>query len=339
MSAPVSQAPARNVPAIDVGGTHVTAALADTARRRTVEGTRHRTPLRSGATAAEIIATLANSVRPLGDIRLSPLGVAMPGPFDYETGIGRFHDVGKFEPLNGIDVGAALLAALPAPPARIVFVNDASAFTIGEWISGAARGARRVVGITLGTGVGSAFLDDGRVVSEGPEVPPNGYAHLLRINGQPLEDVVSRRAIIGAYGSAQAGAGNQLVASQAAATPRPTVDVDVIARLAASGDGIAQAVVRHAVGALGQALRPWLVRFDADILVVGGGIAGSWELVEPPLKRALLHSGTSAPAWRGGAIAQSRNPEDSALLGAALHAVAGGQEPKPGKSGRSPKGR
>lgn len=308
--------PGLNVPVLDVGGTHVTAALADTAQWRTVAGTRHRRPLRSGGTADEIIATLADAIRSLGDIGSSALGIAMPGPFDYATGIGRFREVGKLDALNGVDVGLALRAALPAPPARVAFVNDASAFTIGEWISGAARGAKRVVGITLGTGVGSAFLDRGSVVADGPDVPPHGYAHLLRVDRRPLEDLVSRRAIIAAYESARGAA------SQGEAAPGTAVDVDVIARLAANGDGTAEAVIGDALDTLGQALRPWLVRFGAEILVVGGGIAGSWELVGPALERALLREGTpSAPAWRGGMTVRARDPEESLLVGAAWSTV------------------
>ena len=307
-----------NAPVIDVGGTHVTAAFVDTVRWQTVDGTRQRTPLRSDGSAAEIVATLASAIRPLGDLSASILGVSMPGPFDYDTGIGRFHDVGKFDALNGVDVGSALCTALPTPPAGIVFLNDASAFAIGEWIGGTAQGARRVVGITLGTGVGSAFLDRGHVISDGPDVPPNGYAHLLRIDGQPLEDVVSRRAIIAAYQWARS-------ATESDTARPPAVDVDTIERRAADGDAIARGVIDHAIGALGAALRPWLVRFGAEILVVGGGIATAWELIEPALRDGLLRTDTADPlsgqAWTGGKIVHSGDPEGSNLTGAAWHAL------------------
>lgn len=313
-------ATAGTVRVLDVGGTHVTAARADTGRWRVVAGSRCRTPLRGDAAATEIIATLATAARQLGDAGSPALGIAMPGPFDYATGIGRFRGVGKFDALNGVDLGSALRAALPAPPARVVFVNDASAFTLGEWIGGAARGASRVVGITLGTGVGSAFLDHGRVVSAGPDVPPGGYAHLLRVGRRPLEDLVSRRAITAAYASARAAGG------RAGASPprRPDLDVDAIAGLALSGDSTALSVIGDAIGTLGRALRPWLVRFRADILVVGGGLAGSWEVTGPALERGLFRSGTDpAPAWRG-AVARARDAEESALVGAAWHAVQAG---------------
>lgn len=307
-----------NTPVMDVGGTHVTAALVDTFRWRTVEGTRQRTPLRGSGTAAEIVATFVSAVQPLGDISASILGVSMPGPFDYDTGIGRFHGVGKFDALNGVDVGSALRAALPTPPAGTAFVNDASAFAIGEWIGGAARGVRRVVGITLGTGVGSAFLDCGQVISDGPDVPPNGHVYLLRINGRSLEDVVSRRAIIEAY---------QTAASRSGAARPPAVDVDTVARRAADADTVARRVLDRAIGALGEALRPWLVRFEADILAVGGGITASWELIEPALRDSLLGASTrSEPTWHGGTIVRSADPEESILVGAAWHATNGQTE-------------
>jgi glucokinase len=70
---------------------------------------------------------------------------------------------------------------------------------LGEWVAGAARGYARVVAITLGTGVGSAFLDAGTVVSSGPTVPPNGDVYRLFINGCPLEQAVSNRAIVASY--------------------------------------------------------------------------------------------------------------------------------------------
>lgn len=302
-------------PVIDVGGTHVTAALVDTERWRTVDGTRHRVELCSGGSAAEIIGTIAAGAARAGDLRGSMLGVSMPGPFDYVKGIGRFRHVGKFDALDGVDVKTALLDALSPRPRDICFVNDASAFGLGDWVTGAARGADRVVAITLGTGVGSVFLDHGIPVSTGPRVPPDGSAHLLRIGDCALEDVVSRRAIIAAYRAAN---GNDT-----------DIDVHAIAERARAGDSVARTAFDGALRALGAALRPWLVRFDAELLVVGGGITASWELVAPPLKEGLTCSRAAAGApWTGGAIVRSADPEGSILVGAAWHAITRGAGPR-----------
>ena len=58
------------------------------------------------------------------------------------------------------------------------FLNDADAFGLGEWWTGRQRGARRIVAATLGTGFGSAFLADGRVV-HGPGIPPGGEIYRI----------------------------------------------------------------------------------------------------------------------------------------------------------------
>jgi glucokinase len=297
-----------HTPVLEIGGTHVSAALVDTGRWRTVEGTVSRSGLRSDGTVTDILADIVMAAGRLGSLKGSKLGIAMPGPFDYERGIGRFRDVGKFDALDGVNVKRPLLAALHERPDDISFVNDATAFAIGEWVSGAAKGASRMVAITLGTGVGSTFLDDGRPVTSGPDVPSDGFVHLLRIDDRPLEDVVSRRAIVAAYRSAVAQNGSQL-------------DVHDIARLAADGEATARSTLNAAFRALGVALAPWLVSFAADVLVVGGGISAAWEQIALPLREGLADT-SLGKSWRADNVICSNDTEESSLVGAAWHAVA-----------------
>jgi glucokinase len=124
-----------------------------------------------------------------------------------------------------------LLDGLPGA-ARVAFLNDADAFLVGEWAAGAGRGHTRVAGITLGTGIGSAFLADGRIVSTGHDVPPRGEVHLVSIDGRPLEDTVSRRAIVAEY--ARLAGGDRA---------RPALDVVDIAARARGGEAPAQAAI------------------------------------------------------------------------------------------------
>jgi glucokinase len=226
-------------------------------------------------------------------------GVAMPGPFDYEKGIGRFVGVGKFDSLNGVDVRSALADAMSARPGSISFINDASAYLVGEWLAGAARGIDTCAILTLGTGVGSAFLHNGKVVDSGPDVPPDAEVHLLEHNGRPLEDWVSRRAIRRAYAQA-AGRADEL-------------DVKEITDLARSGNPAAAQVIEDAFRLLGEIVGPWLRRFGSQLLVIGGSISKSWDLIEEPLTAGLA-----------GAVDLVRPAEDVAnapLVGAAYPAV------------------
>jgi len=300
------------IPSLEVGGTHVTAAVVDLSAGQVVKSTRSRRPLGSDGPQSDVIRTLLAAAAPVvaATGRSATLGVAIPGPFDYAGGIGRFEGVAKFESLNELDVGAALRAGLDGMVTRIAFLNDADAFVLGEWAWGAAAGHRRVVGITLGTGVGSGFLDEGRVVVDGPLVPPDGSVHLLSIHGLPLEEAVSRRAL-------------RRRARMAIQELPADADVADVAMLARAGDPRARRLFDEAFAVLGSAIAPWLVRFEASVLVVGGSMAGSWGLIRPPLLGALRRT---EPALAGLAVRRAAHPEDSALIGAAVHARAADQD-------------
>ncbi|HUC14578.1 MAG TPA: ROK family protein, partial [Acidimicrobiales bacterium] len=186
---------ARPVPVLEIGGTHVTAAQVDLARGAVlVDGVRRRT-LSPGGSATEILGAIIACGTELPVLAGEPWGVAVPGPFDYQSGVAAFEGVGKFEALYGVDVGAALMVGLPGPPGSVTFLNDAEAFLWGEWLFGAEVGDEPLVAITLGTGIGSAFLADGEIRRSGTGVPREGRVDLLLVAGRPLEDVVSARAI------------------------------------------------------------------------------------------------------------------------------------------------
>ncbi len=100
---------------------------------------------------AGLIAKVADSSP---DLRI---GIAMPGPFDYEKGISLIKDQGKLRSLLGFSVKDELAAKLDILPGQIRFTNDAEAFLSGESYAGAGRQFQNSIGITLGTGLGSAI--------------------------------------------------------------------------------------------------------------------------------------------------------------------------------------
>ncbi|GAA1672757.1 ROK family protein [Fodinicola feengrottensis] len=282
-----------SLPALEIGGSHVTAALVDPATGGI--NRRARRPLIADATARELLATIAEAASEIATAG-AVWGAAVPGPFDYDTGIGRFHGVGKFTALNGVDVGAELLARITPAPNAIRFLNDAAAFGLGEWKWGAAAGHTRAVGITLGTGIGSSFLDAGHPVTTAGKVPPEGRVDLLSINGVPLEDVVSARALVAAYRTAGGKATNA---------------ADVMAR-ADAGDHRAKSVVERSYHLLGTTLGPWLQLFEATIVVLGGGISTAWDQVSTPLQHGIAATSTAKLA-----LIRTQDTEGAALRGAA----------------------
>ena len=274
---------------VDVGGSHLHAAtVRPTGVRLVLE---HQVRADLDATAGEAVL-LDQLTAPLVGLGAGAWVVALPGPFDYARGRGDFAGVGKFGALAGVDLRAALANRLDVAGDAVHFLNDAVAYGLGEWSADDARPGRFLC-LTLGTGVGSAFLVDGEPVGSGLGVPPHGWVHLLTAAGAPLEDTVSTRAIVAAY---------------ARRTTRVATVRDVAAA-ARNGDGPAYDVLADAMRALGRALRPCLADFRADALVVGGSVARSWDLLEGPLREGL---GERTPA----VLRPAALLDDAPLLGA-----------------------
>lgn len=290
------------VPVLEIGGTHLTAALVHPETWTVVPGTLTRLPFDGTRSTDDLIADMAAAAATVPAVHSGRWAVAIPGPFDYDAGIGRFEHVGKFDALRDVNVRERLQAGIEPRPRSIRFLNDADAFGVGEYATGAAKGARRAICITLGTGVGSAFLEGGNPVNAGPTVPPDGSAHLIVYRGRPLEETVSRRAIRSAFAAVVGVDRGELF------------DVREIAEAARSGDPQASRAFGDAFTHLGHAIAPWITRFDASVLVVGGSMARSWDLVEPALRNGLA---AAAPDLAGLPVRPAGNSEHAPLVGAA----------------------
>jgi glucokinase len=295
----------RTVPVLEIGGTHVTAALVGTGTWQVVAGTGVRRSIDPDWPADTLIATIVDAGKSLRPDDGLLWGVAIPGPFDYVRGIADFRGVGKFDALRGVDLGDVLRRALTGANGQVSFVNDADAFAIGEWAAGAAQGHRRVIGVTLGTGIGSAFLVDGVALLRGPGVPPDGRLDLVRIDGQPLEDLVSRRAIRARYGILSGDATEKL-------------DVQDIAAQASGGDTDAIRAVEESLQVLGRVVAPRAVTFGASMVVVGGSIALAWDVINPPLRSGMDQA---SPGWAEVFELTTARIQESALVGAAWSAM------------------
>jgi glucokinase len=120
---------------IDIGGSHITAALVDLDNRILVPNTLIRKKINAHASAHEIIGKWSAAIEavfmhhPLGKTKV---GIAMPGPFDYANGISLMHNIDKYDALFGINIKESLSENLPISPSDICMRNDAEAFLEGE---------------------------------------------------------------------------------------------------------------------------------------------------------------------------------------------------------------
>ena len=288
------------VGAIEIGGTHVTAARVDVAARNVQAGSLRRRELPSNGAREVLLAIPRDTVLSAARADVHQWGVAVPGPFDYERGICTIEGVGKLEALHGVDMRTGFASSLEVAPDAIRFLNDADAFLLGESWAGAARGHDAAIGITLGTGLGSAFRRHAMLVEAGPGVPPEGRLDLVPFRGAPVEDVISRRGLLAAY--RRAG--------------RDAAEVIEIAERANAGELAALATFREFGTSLGEFLGPFIERFAPSCLVFGGGIARSWSL----FGNAFVES--YGPAKRVRSVGMAERLEEAPMLGAAWQATA-----------------
>jgi glucokinase len=278
--------------ALDAGGTSVKSAVVAPGGR--IAGQCSITPVDSAGEAESILSTFAHVVeKHLKKIPpASLLGVVFgfPGPFDYEAGICLVQGVGKYGAIYRMNLREILRNKLNLEGIPFLFRNDAEAAIVGEARYGAGRPYHRLIGLTLGTGCGSAFIENGLPVTSGPGVPPSGWVYPLHFHGNRVDDIFSRRGLEARLRTAGVS----------------TTDIKEAAEAARAGDIVALHVFKEFGRDLGEFLDPLATDFHANTILVLGRIAGAIDLFGSELERML-----SIPALPG------QRGLDAALLGAA----------------------
>jgi len=285
---------------VDIGGKHICCAAVDLGKNLLLTDSRARGEINNQASAGEILEGWAGAIRQtlsgLDREKLKGIGFAMPGPFDYLRGIARFERVEKFESLNGIHVSRELRQRLELPEdVQFRYMNDATAFAIAESWIGMARGFNRMLALTLGTGFGSAFLENGIPVIEGNKVPAEGCVWHLPFRDGIADDSFSTRWFERSY-AAKTGKNVQGVREIAVLAKTETSALELFADYGSN---------------MGTFLAPWLQKFEAGVVVLGGNISGAYELFGPFLQKSLEAAGVSVQ------IRISELKEDAAILGSA----------------------
>ncbi|WP_400261107.1 ROK family protein [Sphingobacterium sp. SG20118] len=149
---------------VDIGGTHISAALVNKSTWKIVSNNVVRNHVFSQESAKSIFLSWADTINNCIKATALPInyiGIAMPGPFDYENGISLISGQSKYDALYQMNVKTPLAVLIGIPEKNIHFINDAAAFLQGEVFAQKLNTHERVLGITLGTGLGSAVWNKG----------------------------------------------------------------------------------------------------------------------------------------------------------------------------------
>jgi glucokinase len=261
------------VVAIDIGGTGIKAGLV--AADGTLDHQRREpTGVERGPDAVvETVLRIAEELAGATPAGAKAVGLVTPGVVDEAAGVAvwaaniGFHDV----PL------ADRVAAHLGMPA--VLGHDVRAGGVAEARLGAGRGARHVLFTAIGTGIAAAQVIDGEAVA-GAHGAAGELGHVsVRPGGPPcacggqgcLEAVASAAAIGRRYAELAGGA----------------ADATRVVAGAAAGDEVATRVWREAIGALADGLVIGQALVDAEVIVIGGGLAEAGEALLAPLRTAV----------------------------------------------------
>ncbi|RDC54518.1 ROK family protein [Pedobacter chinensis] len=275
---------------VDIGGSHITAALINLETRSLVKNSIKRSAVNSQESKEVILKAWVNIINDAfnGMPNSSKLiGIAMPGPFDYEEGISLIKDQDKFKSLFNVNVKEELAQRLEIPSENIHFINDAAGFLQGEVFAGAAKGNANVLGLTLGTGLGSSIC----VNHKATDADLWNSEFLSGI----AEDYLSTRWFVKRY--------NQLSGKTLDGVKELVAAVKV--------DQLAIQVFMEFGYNLAQFLIPIINKNKIDTVIIGGNIAQAFNEFSPELIATLKGNEIDA------SIKISELKEHAALIGAA----------------------
>jgi glucokinase len=179
---------------VNIGGAHIMAAVVDIRSRTVLPETMENAFVNAQGTAEEILESwyrLIDTVLQKSPVPLKNLGMAVPGPFNYQEGVSLIRHMKKYDALYGINIKEYLAQKLSLEQDNIRMRNNAEAFLAGEMMNGVAHGYTDVVAVALGTGIGTARSNNGLAegVSRGSNIFREGVA----------EDYLSSRWLMKRY--------------------------------------------------------------------------------------------------------------------------------------------
>lgn len=273
---------------IDIGGTKILGALVD-ADGKILHEERVASPAQDPDKMVEVVVALIKSITEKANDVIVGVGVAAAGFIDagqstilYAPNLNWRH-----EPLR------ERLQALV--PHRVVIENDANAAGWAEYKFGAGRGAKDMVMLTLGTGVGGAVIADYKLRRGGFGI--GGELGHVKVVQDGKQCGCGRKGCVEQYasGTAVLKAAKKLASSDGPAGRRlrelkeqhGELNGHLVYQALLEGDQGARQVVAQAGDYLGQAMGTITAVLDPQIYVIGGGLSEAGELILEPIRQAF----------------------------------------------------
>ncbi|MBB5751647.1 ROK family protein [Prosthecomicrobium pneumaticum] len=287
-------APGRSAIGVDIGGTHIRAARVSEAGAILAI-----TRTASARDPERALDAVIAAIRAVDADDAAAIGIGVPGRVDAATGAVLS---GGYVDLSGVALRARIEALFGRP---VAIDNDCGMALVAEAAVGAARGLRNVVMLTIGTGIGGALMEGGRLLRGRRTAGQLGHL-VVETEGRPC--VCGKRGCVEttssgtALGRLIAGAG--LAAGTTAAELR---------RRAEAGDPAATGVLRAWALPLRAAIDSLAAALDPDIVLLGGGLGAE--------AAAAVAALPAQPSWYPCRIAAAALGDEAGVIGAAHAAL------------------
>ena len=250
---------------VDLGGSVVAAGLVTDdgeVLAQSEEPTRKRGPGTAVCTILDVIERAYHGARALG-VTVDGIGIGVPGTVDAEHGvIGQ--DIHYVPELAGAPLAATVTGQLGLP----VYVdNDVNVLALGEWKFGAGQGARSLVVLAIGTGVGGGIVQDGRLL--------RGHGGFGGELGHVPINFDGRACICGGQGCLKTYVSGTDIGLMGTKRLKRDVSAADVFRLAGEGDPRCQEIVGEVCRALGAGLAVIVNGLNPERVIVTGGVAES----------------------------------------------------------------
>jgi len=308
---------------IDLGGTNIVAGIVDEQNRIVAKASRPtNAPRQAELIFDDIAASIRDAMANAGITKedVVSIGVGTPGSVNKEEELIEFANNLGFD-----NVPAYALLRERTGIEKVYFDNDANCAALGEAVAGCGKGVKNFVMITLGTGVGSGIIANGKLVT-GVNYAAGEMGHSVLVYGG-LPCNCGRKGCWEKYSSATALIDQTKTAMRQnySSAMWDLVDGDinkVNGRTAfdamRKGDAVAQSVVNNYVSYLSVGIGNVINIFQPDIVCVGGGIGNEKENLLAPVRKLLPSEVYSIHAKKQAKLLAAELGNDAGVIGAAL---------------------
>ncbi len=280
-------------------------------------------PIRAGEADTEIvkdIAALAEDVlRKSGTDKseICGVGIGCPGSVHDEKGVVRYSCNINFRNTPIVDMMKSLLNV------EVVKVsNDANCAALGETLFGAGNGAENSVLVTLGTGVGTGIVVDGKLLTGNCSAGAEGGHIQINIGGATCgckkrghyEAYASATALISQVSEACAKHPDSLLAKYAL---EHGVDGKTVFTCAQMGDAVASETLQRYIEYVGAGLVTFANIFFPEVIIIGGGISNQGESFVKPLQKYVSENVYGAEYNPEIKVVAATLRNDAGIIGAA----------------------